>query len=263
MELPKNFLFELNNHIATVTLNRPKALNALNKDVMEELHDFFSNQLPQMGCKGVVLTGSGDRAFAAGADIKEFMTMDRIQMEAQSKLGHQLMFPIEKSPIPVVAAIEGYALGGGFELALACHLRVGSEKARMGNPEVNLGIIPGYGATQRLPQLVGRGRSLDIMMTARMIDANEALEWGLLNRIAPVGKTVSVAKEIITLIGTKGPMAITKVIETVDAYYDKNKDGFAEEVATFGSLSALDEFKEGTKAFVENRPVNFKNQDGI
>lgn len=258
MESPKSFLLAIENQIATVTLNRPKSLNALNKELMQELYDFFINQLPQLDCVGVILTGSGERAFAAGADIKEFMTMDRDEMEAQSQFGHQLMFAIEKSNIPIVAAIEGYALGGGFELALACHLRIGSEKARLGNPEVNLGIIPGYGATQRLPQLVGRGRSLDIMMTARMIDANEAQEWGLLNRITPVGETVKQAKEIISLIGTKGPNAIAKVIETVDGYYNKNEDGYAKEVAAFGSLSALDEFEEGTKAFVENRPAEFK-----
>lgn len=258
MESPKSFLLVIENQIATVTLNRPKALNALNKEVINELHDFFITQLPKLNCIGVIITGSGDRAFAAGADIKEFMTMDSNQMEAQSRFGHQLMFAIEKSPIPIVAAIEGYALGGGFELSLACHLRIGSEKARLGNPEVNLGILPGYGATQRLPQLVGRGRSLDIMMTARVIDAKEALDWGLLNRIVPPGETVKKAKEIISLIGTKGPNAIAKVIETVDAYYSKHKDGYAKEVTAFGSLSALDEFKEGTKAFVENRSANFK-----
>lgn len=258
MYTPKSFLLAIENKIATVTLNRPKALNALNKEVIQELHDFFVDELPGLDCVGVILTGTGDRAFAAGADIKEFTSMDRTQMEAQSQLGHQLMFAIEKSTIPVIAAIEGYALGGGFELALACHLRIGSEKACLGNPEVNLGILPGYGATQRLPQLVGRGRSLDIMMTARMINAHEALEWGLLNRVTPVGETQKQAQELIRLIASKGPQAVSQVITVVNAFYDASKNGYAEEASAFGALSALDEFKEGTQAFIENRPAQFK-----
>ena len=253
-----SFIFDHNQRIVTITLNRPKALNALNKKVMEELHHFFSKELPKLDCDGVILTGSGERAFAAGADIKEFVTLDQKAMEALSALGHKLMFAIEKSTVPVIAAIEGYALGGGFELALACHMRVGSEKTRLGNPEVNLGILPGYGATQRLPQLVGRGRSLDIMLTTRMIEAKEALSWGLLDRITEVGKTVAVAKEIIELIGTKGPNAVAKVIETVDAYYDTHTDGYRKEIENFGALSVLEEFKEGTQAFIENRTADFK-----
>jgi len=258
MEAPKSFLLTVENQLAIVTLNRPKALNALNKEVMEELHHFFTVSLFEMDCVEVVLTGSGERAFAAGADIKEFLNLDPLAMEKLSQLGHQLMFAIEKCPIPVIAAIEGYALGGGFELALACHLRVGSEKVKMGNPEVNLGIIPGYGATQRLPQLVGRGRSLDIMMTARMIGAKEALEWGLLNRLTPPGETVQHAKEMLSLMGTKGPSAIAKVIETVAAFYDPEKAGYTVESSNFGALSAKEEFKEGTQAFIENRTANFK-----
>ena len=169
------------------------------------------------------------------------------------------MFAIENSPVPVIAAIEGYALGGGFEIALACHMRIGSEKTRLGNPEVNLGIIPGYGATQRLPQLVGKGRSLEIMLTARMINASEALDWGLLNKVVAPGKTVSESKEILQLIGSKGPTAVTKVIDVVAAYYNKNSNGFQEEIKAFGKLSATDEFKEGTQAFIENREAKFKN----
>ena len=254
-------LFEViqSDSILVLTLNRPKALNALNKQLIGELHHFFVTELKSYSCKGVVLTGSGDRAFAAGADIKEFTTMDAQEMTALSTLGHELMFAIENSPVPVIAAIEGYALGGGFEIALACHMRIGSEKARLGNPEVNLGIIPGYGATQRLPQLVGKGRSLEIMLTARMIHATEALDWGILNKVVAPGKTVSEAKELLQLIGSKGPNAVTKVIEVVATYYNKNSNGFQEEIKAFGELSATNEFKEGTQAFIENREAKFKN----
>jgi enoyl-CoA hydratase len=254
-------LFEViqSDSILVLTLNRPKALNALNKQLIGELHHFFVKELKTYSCKGVILTGSGDRAFAAGADIKEFRTMDAREMEALSALGHELMFAIENSPIPVIAAIEGYALGGGFEIALACHMRIGSEKTRLGNPEVNLGIIPGYGATQRLPQLVGKGRSLEIMLTARMINASEALDWGLLNKVVAPGKTVSESKEILQLIGSKGTTAVTKVIDVVAAHYNKNCNGFQEEIKAFGKLSATDEFKEGTQAFIENREAKFKN----
>ena len=254
-------LFEViqSDSVLVLTLNRPKALNALNKQLIGELHHFFVSELKSYSCKGVVLTGSGDRAFAAGADIKEFTTMDAQEMAALSALGHELMFAIENSPVPVIAAIEGYALGGGFEIALACHMRIGSEKARLGNPEVNLGIIPGYGATQRLPQLVGKGRSLEIMLTARMINATEALDWGILNKVVAPGKTVSEAKELLELIGSKGPTAVAKVIEVVTTYYSKNSNGFQEEIKAFGELSATDEFKEGTQAFMENREAKFKN----
>jgi len=254
-------LFEViqSDSILVLTLNRPKALNALNKQLIGELHHFFVSELESYSCKGVVLTGSGDRAFAAGADIKEFTTMDAQEMAALSALGHELMFAIENSPVPVIAAIEGYALGGGFEIALACHMRIGSEKARLGNPEVNLGIIPGYGATQRLPQLVGKGRSLEIMLTARMIHATEALDWGILNKVVAPGKTVSEAKELLQLIGSKGRNAVAKVIEVVATYYNKNSNGFQEEIKAFGELSATNEFKEGTQAFIENREAKFKN----
>ena len=254
-------LFEViqSDSILVLTLNRPKALNALNKQLIGELHHFFVTELKSYSCKGVVLTGSGDRAFAAGADIKEFTTMDAQEMAALSALGHELMFAIENSPVPVIAAIEGYALGGGFEIALACHMRIGSEKARLGNPEVNLGIIPGYGATQRLPQLVGKGRSLEIMLTARMIHATEALDWGILNKVVAPGKTVSEAKELLQLIGSKGRNAVAKVIEVVATYYNKNSNGFQEEIKAFGELSATNEFKEGTQAFIENREAKFKN----
>ena len=180
-------------------------------------------------------------------------------MEALSAFGHSLMNAIEASPIPVIAAIEGYALGGGFELALACHMRIGSEKTRLGNPEVNLGIIPGYGATQRLPQLIGKGRSIEVLCTARMIEAKEALEWGLLNKVVDSGNTLEAAKQTLTHIATKGPSAIQQIMRVVNSYYDPSKDGFQEEIKSFGELSGLEEFKEGTKAFIENRNANFRN----
>lgn len=245
--------------VVVLTLNRPQALNALNKQLITDLHGFFTQALESYNCSGVILTGTGAKAFAAGADIKEFVTMTPEEMQALSALGHELMFAMENSPVPIVAAIEGYALGGGFELALACHLRVGSSKARLGSPEINLGIIPGYGATQRLPQLVGRGRSLDIMLTARMIEATEALDWGLLNRLVAPGETVEAAQKNIKEISSKGPTAVAKVIEMVADFYNKNSDGFEKEIETFGALSANKEFKEGIQAFIANRKAQFKN----
>ena len=259
MSNQRDFILSIEDSIAVITLNRPKALNALNKKLIEELHHFFTSELASLSCIGIIITGSGTKAFAAGADIKEFETLSPKEMEALSAFGHSLMNAIEASPIPVIAAIEGYALGGGFELALACHMRIGSEKTRLGNPEVNLGIIPGYGATQRLPQLIGKGRSLEILCTARLIEAKEALEWGLLNKVVDSGNTLEAAKQTLTHIATKGPSAIQQIMRVVNSYYDPSKDGFQEEIKSFGELSGLEEFKEGTKAFIENRNANFRN----
>lgn len=259
MSHQRDFILSIEDSIAVITLNRPKALNALNKKLLQELHHFFTSELASISCIGVVITGSGTKAFAAGADIKEFKTLLPVEMEALSAYGHTLMNAIEAAPVPVIAAIEGYALGGGFELALACHMRIGSDQTKLGNPEVNLGIIPGYGATQRLPQLIGKGRSLEVLCTARMIEAQEALEWGLLNKLVESGKTLETAKQTLTHIATKGPSAIQQIIRVVNSYYDTSKDGFQEEIKAFGELSGLEEFKEGTNAFIENRNANFRH----
>ncbi|MFK7932143.1 MAG: enoyl-CoA hydratase/isomerase family protein [Saprospiraceae bacterium] len=246
------------NNIVTVTVNRPKALNAINKTVMSELGQFFREDAPQRTeMTGVVLTGAGEKSFVAGADIKEFLEMELGTGDVLAQKGHDIFFAIERFPKPVIAAVNGFALGAGCELAMACHMRIAGEKARFGQPEVNLGIIPGYGGTQRLIQYIGKGKAIELLLTADMIRADEAHRLGLANHVVPVGEEVAKAKEIINKIATKGPVAIAKTIATVNAYFDKTQDGFAEEVKQFGELSATDDFIEGATAFTEKRKANF------
>lgn len=244
--------------IVTVTINRPKALNAINQTVMAELGQFFREDAPtRTAMVGVVLTGSGEKSFVAGADIKEFLEMERGTGGKLAQRGHDVFFAIERFHKPVIAAVNGFALGAGCELAMACHMRIAGEKARFGQPEVNLGIIPGYGGTQRLIQYIGKGKAMELLLTADMIRADEAHRLGLANHVVPVGEEVTKAKEIIQKIATKGPLAVAKTIDTVNAYFDKTTDGFAEEVRLFGELSASEDFIEGSTAFAEKRTANF------
>lgn len=255
----ENLLVAEENGILVLTINRPQALNALNMQTMSELHHFFGEDAPgRVGIKGVVVTGAGEKAFVAGADIKEFLGLAEGQGAALSQRGQDVFFLVERFPKPVIAAVNGFALGGGCELAMACHLRVAGEKARFGQPEVNLGIIPGYGGTQRLIQYIGKGRALELLMTADMIGAEEAHRLGLANHVVPAGQEVSKAKEIIEKIATKGPVAIQKIIETVNAYFEAQAGGFDREVAEFGNTTATEDFKEGAAAFVEKRQANFQ-----
>ena len=257
----QNLLVDYTDGIALVTLNRPKALNALNQQILEELRHFFEQRVLQLdGLKGIILTGAGDKAFVAGADIKEFLDLNSDAAESMAHRGHQLFFRIERLRVPVIAAIEGFALGGGCELAMACHLRIASEKARFGQPEVNLGIIPGYGGTQRLTQLIGKGKALELMMTADMIGAEEAHRLGLVNHVVAPGESVAKAREIIRKVATKAPIAITKVIESVNAYYDHDQDGYLAEAKAFGASAGTADFKEGAAAFIEKRKADFKGQ---
>lgn len=247
--------------ILVLTISREKALNALNGQTMRELHDFFGHYLPaQTGVKGVVVTGAGDKAFVAGADIKEFLALGKGQGAEMGQKGHDIFFLIERSSVPVVAAVNGFALGGGCELAMACHMRIAGEKARFGQPEVNLGIIPGYGGTQRLIQYIGKGKAIELMMTADMINAEEAYRLGLVNHVVPAGEEVAQAKALIQKIATKGPIAIAKVIETVNAYFQYNEDGFAREVKAFGESTSTADFREGAAAFIEKRKADFKGE---
>jgi enoyl-CoA hydratase len=250
------------NGIALVTINREKSLNALNRRTMDELQHFFGRDaLAMQGLKGVILTGAGSRAFVAGADITEFTGMaDANQGAGMAKRGHDIFFLIERFPKPVVAAVNGFALGGGCELAMACHMRIAGENARFAQPEVNLGIIPGYGGTQRLTQLIGKTKALELMMTGDMIDAQEAYRLGLVNYVTPSGGEVDKAKELLEKIATKAPIAIAKVIEAVNAYYADGVDGFAEEIAVFGECTATQDFKEGATAFVEKRKADFQGR---
>lgn len=246
-------------NIATLTLSRPKALNALNATLMEELYHFFTEELSGLNLKGIIITGDGEKSFVAGADISEFVEVKPGESFSPER-GHRVFNAIESCPVPVIAAVNGFALGGGCELAMACHIRVASESALFGTPEVKLGIIPGYGGTQRLCQLVGRGRALELMMTADMIDGKEAYRIGLANHVVPSGQEVAKAQEILGKIGQKAPLAISKVIDSVGAYYAHNRDGFKSEIENFEYLTTTQDFREGAAAFLEKRKASFKGE---
>ena len=256
----QNLSIKNEDHILVVTLNRPKSLNALNKQTVDELAYFFGEDLTPrtLEIKGIVVTGAGEKAFVAGADIKEFLGMDASGGSRLSRRGNEVMFLIERFPKPVIAAVNGFALGGGCELAMACHMRIAGEKARFGQPEVNLGIIPGYGGTQRLIQHIGKGKAMELAMTADMIGAAEAKSLGLANHVVPQGEEVAKAKEIINKIAKKAPLAIAKVIECTNAYYADGIDGYETEINSFGDLTGSKDFVEGATAFVEKRKAEFK-----
>jgi len=258
----KNLLIETDeNNIVTVTINRPKAYNAINSETMGEIGHFFSEVAPKMeNIIGAVVTGAGDKAFVAGADIKAFLTLTNDTAAALSRQGHDAYNAIENFTKPVIAAVNGFALGGGCELAMACHMRIAGARAKFGQPEVNLGIIPGYGGTQRLVQLIGKAKAMELLLTGDMIDAEEAHKLGLANHVVPQGEEVAKAKEILIKIGSKGPISIAKTIQTVNAYFDKNKDAFELEIAEFGNCAETADFKEGAAAFIEKRAADFKGK---
>jgi enoyl-CoA hydratase len=257
----ENLQITHDNGIALVTISREKALNALNTQTMLELQHFFGEAAHEIeGLKGVVLTGAGEKAFVAGADITEFSSLSAAEGMQMAKRGQEVFFLVERFPKPVVAAVNGFALGGGCELAMACHLRVAGEKARFGQPEVNLGLIPGYGGTQRLIQYIGKTKATELLMTADLIGATEALQLGLVNYVVPAGEEVAKAKELIEKIATKAPFAISKIIETVNAYFEESEDGFWKEIDAFGECCGTEDFIEGATAFVEKRKANFKGK---
>lgn len=254
----ETLLTSLENGIFTITINRPDKLNALNKTVIEELSAALDEVYNNKEIKCAIITGAGPKAFVAGADITEFLTLDASGGAALAAKGQEMVFnKIENCSKPIVAAVNGFALGGGCELAMSCHFRLASENAKFGQPEVNLGLIPGYGGTQRLTQLVGKGKAMELMMTAHMIDANEAKQLGLVNHVTTADALLNQTKNILEIIMTKGPNAIGKVIAAVNAYYDSSKNGFDEEIKRFGDCFGTDEMKEGVSAFLEKRKANF------
>lgn len=257
----ENLSIHYSDGIAVVTISREKALNALNTQTMLELRQFFSQDALQLdGLKGVILTGAGEKAFVAGADITEFTKLDAAGGAALAQRGQDIFFLIERFPKPVIAAVNGFALGGGCELAMACHLRIAGEKARFGQPEVNLGLIPGYGGTQRLIQYIGKTKALELLMTADMIGAEEAYRLGLVNHVVPAGSEVEKAKEILMKIAAKAPVAISKIIESVNAYFEEGVNGFDAEVRAFGDCCNTSDFKEGAAAFLEKRAARFEGK---
>ena len=252
----KSVLFQKEGPLALLTIDRPKALNALNKSVFDDLESILDEIDKDESLRCAIITGSGEKAFAAGADITEFLQLDKKGGSALSQRGHDIFRRIEICRIPFIAAVNGFALGGGCELTMACQIRIASENARFGQPEVNLGLIPGYGGTQRLPQIVGRGRALELLLTARMIKADEALNIGLVTKVTSQSELLEEARKIAATICEKGPNSIKATIQTVDTFYS-NEDGFQAEVDFFGTAMASPECKEGVTAFLEKRKANF------
>ena len=253
----QTLLTELEQGILTVTLNRPDKLNALNRSVLEELNKLMDQVESDNNIRGVILTGAGPKAFVAGADISEFNGLTNEEAMALAKRGQDCFFRIERCSKPIIAAVNGFALGGGCELAMSCHIRLASENAKFGQPEVNLGLIPGYGGTQRLTQLIGKGRALELMMSANMINANEAHRIGLVNHVYPIESLIEEAKKLLATILTKGPNAIARVIAAANAAGSPNYAGYTEEVKLFGECFGTDEMKEGVGAFLEKRAPKF------
>ena len=259
-------LTNLENGILTITINRPDKLNALNKQVFDDIDTAMSEVYHNDDIKSAIITGAGSKAFVAGADIAEFASFSKKEAVALSKRGQDVFFKIENSPKPVIAAVNGFALGGGCELAMACHFRICSENAKFGQPEVNLGLIPGYGGTQRLTQLVGKGKSMELQMTAQIIDANQALRINLVNHITTSEELLKKTMEILQTIQTKAPFAISKIIDCIntavvsDSAYTNGKSGYEKEADAFGDCFNTTDMKEGTTAFLEKRKANFSGK---
>lgn len=242
--------------ILTITLNREAKLNALNSATIAELTHAFAAAAADSAVKAVILTGAGAKAFAAGADISEFAGLDAAQGEALAQKGQVAFAQIERMTKPVLAAVNGFALGGGCELAMACHLRIAAENAKFGQPEVNLGLIPGYGGTQRLTRLVGRGKATELMLTADMLTATQALELGLVNHVVPAAELIARSTELLTKILTKAPLALAAVLRCVDAY-GQNGESYDIESREFGHCCTTEDFKEGVQAFAQKRAAVF------
>lgn len=254
----ENILVATEGHLATLTINRPSKLNALNKATIQELHDALAQLDAEAMIKAIILTGSGEKAFVAGADISEFAHFSIEEGAQLAALGQEILFDfVENMKTPVIAAVNGFALGGGLELAMACHFRIASDNAKMGLPEVTLGVIPGYGGTQRLPQLVGKGRAMEMIMTAGMIDAETAKSYGLVNHVVPQAELLEFTKDIASKITKNSPVAISYAIKAVNAGLIDTKEGFKTEIKSFGKCFGTEDFKEGTTAFLEKRKATF------
>jgi len=254
----QNLIAEVVDHILYVTINRAEKLNALNRQTIEELAAVVRFAEETEDIRGVILTGAGPKAFVAGADISEFAGLSQEEGEDLARKGQNAVFDaIERSTKLFVAAVNGFALGGGLELAMACHIRVGSQNAKLGLPEVTLGLIPGYGGTQRLTQLVGKGRALEMIATADMITAERAEQIGLLNYVVPAEELIGKAEEILNKVNSRAPLAITAAIKATNAVFQEGANGFEVEIAEFGRCFSTADFKEGVAAFLEKRPSSF------
>ena len=256
----KNITKEIKESVCYLTVNRPKYLNALNKKTITELSREIIEADKHIFIRCIVITGAENKAFVAGADIKEFISFSKREGEELARQGQNELFDIiENSSTPIIAAINGFALGGGLELAMACHIRVASENAKMGLPEVSLGVIPGYGGTQRLAHLVGKGKAMEMITTACMISAHEAKNWGLVNHVCSQEKLIETSANIAKSISKNSPMAVSKAIKCINSAYTLGVDGYEVEKKEFGNCFGTPDFIEGTTAFIEKRKPNFSN----
>jgi len=257
----ENILVEDNNGIATIIINRPSKLNALNRVTIQELNDALENLKNDKNSKVIIITGSGEKAFVAGADISEFADYSIQEGSNLAAQGQKQLFDyIENFNKPIIAAVNGFALGGGLELAMACHFRLASTNVKMGLPEVSLGVIPGYGGTQRLPQLVGKGRAMEMIMTAGMIDANQALSYGLVNHVTQLDELMPLAEKIAGKIMRNSSVAISAGIRAINAGFKDGVNGFQAEIEEFGKCFGTEDFEEGTTAFLEKRKADFPGE---
>ncbi|MFM2136735.1 MAG: hypothetical protein RL021_2135 [Bacteroidota bacterium] len=258
MKTYNNILISSADHVLTVTVNRPDKLNALNHETIQEIGDAVAAAEKDPSVAAIIITGAGPKSFVAGADIAEFSNYSVEEGKKLSADGHKVFKRIEDCSKPVIAAVNGFALGGGCELAMSCHLRVASDNAKFGQPEVKLGVIPGYAGTQRLVQLIGKGKAMELLMTADMIGAEEACRLGLVNHVVPQDQLMGKVLEIIAKIKAQSPRAVAGVIRCVDAYFHEGEDGFKTEVEEFGKCFGTDDFKEGVNAFMEKRKAEFR-----
>lgn len=256
----QSLLTSLENRILIATINRPDKLNALNKTVFNDLEALLTEIEENQEIRVVIITGSGQKAFVAGADISEFSGLIGKEGMDLARRGQDIFARIENASKPIIAAVNGFALGGGCELAMACHFRIASANAKFGQPEVNLGLIPGYGGTQRLVQLIGKGRALELLLTGNMIDAATALQYGLINYVFPEQDLLIHTKNIAATIAEKAPIAVSHCIKAANAVFDTSKNGYTVEVEAFGECFETEDMKEGTTAFVEKRKPVFKGK---
>ena len=254
----ENIKADLSEGVLTITINREKKLNALNTATILEIETAVDDAQTNPEVKGIILTGAGEKAFVAGADISELTNLDAAQAEELSKRGHRIFAKLENSKKPTIAAVNGYALGGGCEIAMACHMRVASENAIFGLPEVTLGLIPGYGGTQRLTQLVGKGKAIELMTTADKVSADDAKAFGLVNHVVALEELQATCQKIMSKIFRNAPLAVGMAIESANAFYTGN--GYDTEAKSFGDCCQTEDFKEGTTAFLEKRRASFQGK---
>ena len=256
----QTLLTTLENGILIITINRPDKLNAINSQVMTDINDAVQEVYDNHDIRSAIIMGAGPKAFVAGADISEFSGLSVEAGKAVAQKGIDTFFKIENSPKPIIAAVNGFALGGGCELAMACHFRIAGDNAKFGQPEVNLGLIPGYGGTQRLVQLIGKGRAIEMLISGNMIDAATALQYGLVNAVVPADELLDKVKSILAVINTKAPLAIAKCIEAANAVFNETKNGYDIELQGFADCFGTEDLKEGSAAFLEKRKPVFKGE---